>query len=222
MASRLKSRININIGQFASTKPLSPYFGFDRGLPVDRYYIEDFLARNQSDIQGTVLEVGDAAYSRQYGGERIKVQDVLHVSADNPEATIVGDMSQEGVLPEGHFDCLVLTQTLHLIYDMPAAVRQMRRALRPGGVALVTVPGITPVDTGEWGHCWYWSLTPAAARKMFEEAFGEANVTVSAYGNVYAATSFLHGAALSEVRKEKLLPYDPAYPVVVCVRAVAT
>jgi hypothetical protein len=146
-------------------------------------------------------------------------QDVLHVTADNPEATIVGDLCVPGVLPEGAFDCLVVTQTLHLIYDMHAAVAAMYRALRSGGALLRTCPGISQIDRGEWGATWYWSLTRPAAERMFGEVFGAANVDVEAWGNSYAAICFLEGLALEEVDTAKLDVLDTAYPVIVTVRA---
>ncbi len=101
-------------------------------------------------------------------------------------------------------------------------MEQIRKALKPGGVALVTVPGITPVDRGEWGASWYWSLTPAAAGRLFADAFGAESVTIAAFGNVFAATAFLHRAALEEVNTAKLDRYDEAFPVIVTVRAAAS
>ena len=34
------------------TKPISDIFGLDRGTPIDRFYIEDFLYKNKSLIKG--------------------------------------------------------------------------------------------------------------------------------------------------------------------------
>ncbi len=217
----VKQRAGLRLGRFAYTTPLSRQFGFDRGLPIDRHYIERFLAAHATDIRGRALEIGDDDYCRRFGGPRIVQQDVLHVHAENPLATIIGDLSTPGVLPDTVFDAIVLTQTLHLIYDMAAAVEHIRRALKPGGVALVTVPGITPIDRDEWGASWFWSLTPAAMQRLFADAFGAENVTVSAYGNVFAATAFLHGVAVEEVSQAKLDPYDEAFPVIVAVRVQA-
>jgi len=146
-------------------------------------------------------------------------QDVLHVAGDNPGATIVGDLSDPGVLPDGAFDCLVVTQTLHLIYDMQTAVAAMHRALKPGGVLLLTCPGISQVDRGKWGATWFWSITRPAAERMFADVFGAANVAVDARGNVYAAVCFLEGLALEEVDVAKLETLDASYPVIVTVRA---
>jgi SAM-dependent methyltransferase len=208
------------LGDFAGGQPASQDFGWDRGAPVDRYYIERFLEQHRADIAGRVLEVGDDAYSRRYGGERVSRQDILHVHAGNPLATLIGDLADPQALPEGAFDCVVLTQTLHLVFDLEGAVQNLHRALKPGGVALVTVPGLSQIDRGEWGDSWYWSIMPAAARRLFGTVFGPENVTVGARGNVYAAATFLAGLAQAEIDRRKLEPADPAYPVVVTIRAV--
>jgi SAM-dependent methyltransferase len=186
-------------------------------LPIDRYYVEAFLAERSTDICGRALEIGDASYCRRFG--RITHQDVLHVNAGAPEATIKGDLSQSGVLPLGVYDCMVITQTLHLIYDMRAAIRQMYKALKPGGVLLLTSPGISRIDRGDWKDIWYWSLTEASIRRLFVQAFGDENCDVGVYGNVYAATCFLQGLALDEVDRKKLDVLDPSFPVILTVRA---
>jgi len=208
----------VDMGHLARTQPLSRKFGFDRGTPVDRYYIESFLAENAGAIGGRVLEVGDAHYTRRFG-RGVTAEDVLHVSPESPEATIVGDLSQPSLLPEAAFDCLIVTQTLNLIYDMGAAVAAMHRALKPGGTLLLTVPGVSSIERGEWTDQWMWSLTVPAAETLFAGAFRPENLTVRAYGNVYAATCFLHGLALEEVRRDWLDRSDPFYPVIVSVRA---
>jgi len=209
------------LNTLARTIPISRDFGFDRGKPIDRYYIEHFLRQNAAHIRGRVLEIGDDHYSRRFGGEKIERQDILHISADNPVATITGDLA-DPILPAEVFDCMVLTQTLHFIYDMRAAVREIRRALKTEGVVLLTVPGISPVERyawSAWKETWFWSLTEYSAARLFGEVFGTDNVVVETFGNVYAATAFLHGLALEEIDVGKLFPTDEAYPIIVTVRA---
>lgn len=210
----------IDFGNLGGTEPISDQFGFDRGMPVDRYYIHDFLEKQAADIKGRTLEIGDDEYTARFGGDRTTRREVLHVHAENPAATIVGDLSVPHTLPENSFDCAVITQTIHLIWDMQAAVEELKRGLKPGGVLLLTTPGITQVDRDEWGAGWYWSLTQMSAKRLFETVFGAENVTLGCYGNVYAATSFLQGLAFEEVSREKLDVYDPAYPMIITVRAV--
>lgn len=211
----------MKLGQIASTVPLSTEFGFNRGTPIDRFYIEQFLAANAGHIQGRVLEIGDPGYSRRFGADRINRQDVLHARSGHPGATISGDLCDPRVLPSGVFDCIILTQTLHLIFDMPLAVAQLHRALRPAGVLLITVPGITPIDRGEWKDSWFWSLTGPALSRLLSGPFASTNIDVQTHGNLFAATAFLHGASVEEVSPRKLAMFDPAYPVTIAARATA-
>ena len=210
---------HVDFGDFGGVTPISSDFGHERGKPIDRYYIERFLAEHRQDIRGRALEIADPAYCTRFGSG-ITRQDVLHLSPDHPGATIFGDLSQPGVLPDSTFDCIIITQTLHVIYDMAATVRELYNGLRPGGVLLVTVPGVSSVDRHEWRESWYWSLTAQSARRLFAENFPEGETTVQAFGNVYAATSFLQGLAIEDVDRARLEPNDPAFPVIVTVRAV--
>ena len=112
----------VRFGDLRRTTPISRCFGFDRGLPIDRHYIERFLKRNAAAIGGRVLEIGDDAYTRRFGADRVSSVDILHVHGGNPRATIVGDLADARMLPPNAYDCIVLTQTLQLVYDVRAAV----------------------------------------------------------------------------------------------------
>jgi SAM-dependent methyltransferase len=197
----------------AGTRPVSNDFGWDRGVPIDRYYIEAFLAKHADDIRGRVLEIGDAAYCRRFGGDRIKVQDVLHVSADAKEVTIVGDLQVPGTLPAAAFNCIVATQTLQVIFDFNAALDALARAMRPGGVLLLTVPGISPIDRGEWSSVWYWTFTQQSLSRLAAAHFPGWDVRIVQHGNIFAAISFLHGLSAAEVDPAKLDVTDAAFPV---------
>lgn len=199
--------------------PVSREFGFDRGLPVDRYYIEGFLAAHAHLVAGRVLEVGDDAYTRRFGGDRVTRSDVLNIDAAIPGTTLVADLADAAHLPSGTFDCVVLTQTLHLVYDLPAAAATLHRILAPGGTLLLTVPGISPVSTDRWAETWYWALTPHAARRLFTEAFTDGEVDVTTHGNVLAGVAFLEGLAAHELSGRELDAVDPQFPLLVTVRA---
>jgi SAM-dependent methyltransferase len=208
-------------GGLASLEPVSRSFGFERGLPVDRWYIERFLRAHAADIRGRVLEVQEPAYTQMIGGDRVEHSEVLHAAPGNPEATLVGDLVTGEGIPDGEFDCFVCTQTLQFIYDLPAAVAGTRRALRDGGVLLASVPGITQisrVDRERWGE--YWRFTAQAVSRLFGDVYGAANVTVEAHGNVLAAACFLYGYAAEDLSEAELAHRDPDYELIVMVRAV--
>jgi SAM-dependent methyltransferase len=209
----------VSFGDLRRTRPISNEYGYDRGLPVDRYYIERFLSEHAHDIHGRVLEIGDAAYTRQFGGDHVTISDVLHVDESNPRATFVGDLRSADHIPPSAFDCFILTQTLQLIYDVPAALRTVYRILKPGGVVLATVPGISQISSDEWGKTWYWGFTSLSARRLFEEVFRKEDVEVAAHGNVLAATAFLQGLATEDLRQDELDYSDRAYEMLITIRA---
>lgn len=211
---------SVNFGNLRRLTPLSRVFGYDRGLPIDRYYIEGFLERQAGDIQGRVLEIGDATYTHRFGSDRITKSDVLHVVEGNPQATIIGDLTNSDLIPSDSFDCAILTQTLHLIYNMQDAVKTIYRILKPGGVALITVPGISQIAIDEWKDYWCWSLTCLSARRLFAEVFDDRYVTIEHYGNVLSATAFLQGLATQELTKAELDYRDPHYQMLITIRVV--
>lgn len=206
---------SVDLGDLTSVVPLDPNFGYGRGTPIDRYYIERFLEQHAADVAGRVLEVQENDYTIRFGGERVTKSDVVHLVAGNPRATIVGDLGDPSTLPEAAFDCVILTQTLHLVTEPAAALRSIARALVPGGTLLLTTPGITSV---EWGESWYWSFTSLSLRKLLLDAFGTAYLELESHGNVHAATAFLHGLAVEETEQERLDYVDLAYPVVLTAR----
>lgn len=208
------------LGNLLRLSPISREFGFDRGLPIDRYYIEGFLAAHRQDIHGRTLEAADRTYSFRFGGDRVLQSDVLHPQPGNPDATIITDLSCGDGLPSDLFDCILLTQTLQMIFDVRGALGQVCRALKPGGVLLATVPGISQIsryDMDRWGD--YWRFTSLSARRLCEEA-GFVDVRVTPYGNVLTSVAFLHGLAAEELHQNELNCCDPDYELLIGIRAV--
>ncbi|MEO8370911.1 MAG: glycosyltransferase [Candidatus Solibacter sp.] len=210
---------SLQFGTLRRVTPISRMWGYDRGLPIDRYYIENYLAHQAPDIRGRVMEIEDSTYSRRFGGSRVTRSDVLHVVEGNPLATIVGDLTDAPQIPDDTFDCIVLTQTLQLIYDLRAVVRTLYRILRPGGVVLTTFPGISQNNDRDWCDNWYWSFTPLSGRRLFEEAFAPENIRIDAFGNVLSAASFLYGISAGELTREELDFNERGYEVTIGLRA---
>jgi len=200
--------------------PISREFGFDRGQPIDRYYIERLLARHSKYIRGHVLEIKDASYTRRYGGDRVSVSDVLDIAEDNWRATIVADLTNASHVPSNTFDCIIFTQTLHFIYDVHSAVHTLHRILKPGGTLLATFPGTNRTSCRKFSGYYYWCFTQLAVQRLFEEYFPAKNVEVEGYGNVLAAIAFLDGLAAEELLQEELDYHDPDYAVVITLKAI--
>jgi hypothetical protein len=201
--------------------PVSRIFGFDRGKPVDRWYIERFLSAHAGDVRGRVLEVAETTYTQWYGGDDVTRSDVLYAAPGNPAATVVGNLATGEGLPLEAYDCFIMTQTLQVIYDVAAAVHGTRKVLAPNGVLLATVPGISQIsreDRRDWGD--WWRFTSDSARRLFSEAYGAENVEVEAHGNVLSAACFLYGLAAPELSEEELAHRDPDFELLMTIRAV--
>ncbi|MCK4352485.1 methyltransferase domain-containing protein [candidate division WOR-3 bacterium] len=183
---------------------------------MDRYYIENFLNKNKSHIKGHVLEVAENTYTLKFGDSEVEKSDILHLTQDNPNATIVGDITKKNILPENTFDCFIMTQTLLVVYDIKSAIKNSIKALKTGGVLLVTVPGISQIsryDMDRWGD--YWRFTDLSLRRLFEEVVPPENIEIEVYGNVLSAVAFLYGLAQHELTKKELDYEDKDYQVII-------
>jgi len=207
---------------FRSIKPLARKFGFYRGKPIDRYYIERFLANNSQYIRGKILEVSNDIYTKEFSIDTQSI-DILHVNSKNPKATIVGDLTNCDSLPKDAFDCFICTQTLQFIYNVPTAVQGIYQLLRSEGVVLLTVPGISQIsrdDNKRWGD--YWRFTELSLLKLFSEVFGKENVHVESYGNVLSSIAFLEGLSVAELTTQELDYKDADYQMLLTVVARKT
>ena len=206
-------------GDLRRTNPVSRDWGYDRGAPVDRRYIEDFLCAHSSDVRGVVLEVQEDDLTSACGGRRVTRHDVLDIDASNQRATILADLRHAPELAAETFDCIILTQTLHVVDDVGAALAECYRILKPGGVLLATFPAASRVclEYGENGD--FWRMTPAGTRVAVESAFAPADISYSAFGNVLTNVAFLQGLSASELTDAEFDEYDPYFPALTGVRA---
>lgn len=205
-------------GNLRRVRPFGEKSGGDRGTPIDRVYIEAFLDLHSGDVRGSVLEVGDARYTRRIGAGSVTEIQIVDIDPANPRATIAADLGQPGSLPADRFDCAILTQTLQYVADPGAAVANVVRALAPGGVLLVAVPGVARILFGPDGlDRWRW--TPAGLEELLRNSAPDLEIEVQGYGNVLTATAFLLGLAAEELTREELEVADPAYAILACARA---
>ena len=212
----------VDWGDLRRTDPVSRNWGYDRGVPIDRRYIDEFLAAHSSDVQGVVLEVQEDDFTLAFGGPRVTAHDILDIDPSNERATVLADLRAAPQLPSQAFDCIILTQTVHVIDDMAAALRECYRLLKPGGVVLATLPSASRVclEYGEHGDL--WRMTPAGARALFQSAFAPSDASYDAFGNVLTNAAFLHGLGCAELTDAEFEARDPYFPLLTGVRAKKT
>jgi len=200
-------------GNLRRVEPFSANFGFERGTPVDRFYLHKFLDANRSAITGRVLEVQMPSYTARYG------QDVTisHTVDINPKfrATYTCDLADAREIPNDSYDCLLAPQTLQHVGDLNAVLRTMLRVVKPGGVVLASASALLPlIADGE--DCWH--LSPAGWRRTLAREWAGADVSVEGHGNCLSAIAAMHGLALEELTEDELSAHDARYPVLVTIR----
>jgi len=213
----LPARQRVRWGNLRRTSPFDRRWGLGRGTPVDRVYIESFLERQATDVAGRCLEVMNRDYTERFGHEAVELSDVLDLDTTNELATVIADLGVPESLPESRYDCFIFTQTLHLVPDMRIALANCWRALRPGGVLLVTVPTLGVHVTAEGFEHDRWRVTPSGMRWMLGELHG-AESEVTAYGNVLACAALLYGISAEEMSRRDLEDHDEEFPLIVAAR----
>lgn len=208
------------LGAFRRTEPLSGDWGFDRGTPVDRYFIESFLAEHRSDIRGHVLEVQSSLYTDRFGAG-VERRSILDIDPSSRDATIHADLASADAIASEQFDCFILTQTLQFIFDVRAALRHAHRMLRPGGALLATVPSMSRIDK-DLATVDYWRFTAPACNRLFGELFSPDRLTIRTYGNVLAGSAFWKGLATEDVSTRELDLRDERFPVLIAIRGIKT
>lgn len=197
--------------------PISSQYGLDRGTPIDRVFIHDFIAKYAADIRGSVLEVADSTLTNRFGGDAVRERDVVDINAANPHATVIADLAEPDSLPSGRYDCFILTQTLQYASDLDAAMRNCWRSLAPGGTLLITLPAVGRIEYG-LADGDRWRLTPPGLEQVITDNCPDAKVEVRGYGNVLTCAASLYGLAAEDLEHDRLWYQDRLYPLVSCAR----
>lgn len=199
-----------------SLNPISNKFGFDRGKPVDRYYIETFLKDSQRHIKGHCLEIHDNKYTLIYGKNEVTKSDVLDIDTNNKFANIYGDLRKLDNIKDNTYDCLLITHTFGMIDDYESAIKECWRILKPSGTLIATVSSIGPIYDIENN---FWRFTEASIKYIFKKYFNKNSLYIRSYGNIFSAQAFWVGLSTEELNNQELNYNDPRFSVIIAVRA---
>lgn len=211
----------IDFGDLRRLSPIDAGFGLDRGKPIDRHYIEAFLARCGADVRGRVLEVAELTYTERYGGARDAAR-----RAEPRRGAPAGDVrrgSRGRRRPAGrdvrllhlHADAAVRLSTRTRGRDDAAHPEARRRAAAHGARHQ---PDQSPYGRERWGE--HWRFTPQSLKRLLGSAFDDADIDVRGHGNALASIGFLHGLACEDLTAAELDHEDDRYPLLVTARAV--
>ena len=197
-------------GNLRRVKPFSNDFGWDRGTPVDRYYVDRFFERHRDDITGDVLEIDQNIYTHRYGHDLRTVHSVD--IAPESEPMFLCDMAHsEDILPSEAYDCFLLPCTLQHFRELELCLRNVLRVVKPGGVILANAAGLFRLDQVGLD---FWRPTPDGWRELLKRVWPDCEVVVESEGNCLAIVAINLGLALEELRPEELDYYDARFPIV--------
>jgi SAM-dependent methyltransferase len=200
-------------GNMRRIAPFSTAYGFDRGKPVDRYYLDRFLDANRALITGRVLEVQVPSYTKRFG-EGVAESHTVDI---NPQfqTTYICDLADGSPIPSDYYDCFLAPNTLQHLLDLHPALRTMLRVVKPGGTVLASAAVMLPLIP-EGGD--YWRLTPEAWRIVLGADWPHCEITVQGHGNCLSAAAAMYGLAHEELKAAELDADDPRYPVLITIR----
>lgn len=196
-------------GNLRRTTPFSSSYGFERGTPIDRYYLHQFLSAHRDLITGDVLEVQTSGHTERFGHDVTRA-DTFDIVPQFSQTYLCDVAHCEDVIPSHAYDCLLLPNTLPHFRELDLALAHALRIVRPGGTILASAGGLLPL-TGDVPD--YWRLSPDGWRERLGAAWPGATIEIAGHGNCLAAVAAQMGLALEELSGAELDVQDPRYPV---------
>jgi hypothetical protein len=198
-------------GNLRSESPFSDNYGFDRGTPIDRYYLHNFLSLHRAEITGNVLEVQGSGYTCQFGCG-VTNADSFDI---NPTVrpTFVCDLARsESILASNRYDCCLLPNTLQHLRDLELCLVNALRVVRPGGIILASSSVLVPLIADGPD---YWRSSKVGWEQVTDRAWAGSETKIESHGNCLAALAALLGLAAEELNPAELDRQNARYPVLV-------
>ena len=187
-------------GNLRRTTPFSSSYGFERGTPIDRYYLHRFLSAHRDLITGDVLEVQTNSVHRALRPRRDARRHVRHRAAVRADLSLRlralrrRDSEPRLRLPAAAQHAAALPRAR----SRPRAVAAHRPAR--AGRSWRRPAGLLPL-TGDVPD--YWRLSPDGWRETLAAAWPGADDRVAGHGNCLAAVAAQLGLALEELTRRR-------------------
>jgi SAM-dependent methyltransferase len=203
----------IDLGDLRRLAPFDPMFGFTRGTPIDRYYLERFIEHIRPEVRGAVLEIGGKRANREtYGFDAATEYRAMDIKR-SPDVDLVGDVHDRGLIPPGTLDAIVIFNVLEHCARPWVVAENLRGWLRVGGKVFAMVPSVQRVHRQPRD---YWRPYPDGMEALFAD-FARCQLFV--YGNPLTALAAIMGIAVQELSTDELDRVNTGYPVATCVIA---
>lgn len=201
---------DVRFGDLRRSRPVSADFGADRGTPIDRYYLSQFIRQIQDKVRGRVLEVGGVQSNRlSYRFARIESFTTLDLEP-KVGVDVVGDLNDPCLFEPRRFDTIINFNVLEHVRTPWRSVENMAHWLDEGGHIATMVPSVQRVHLMPND---YWRMLPAALDAV-HSCFRERELFV--YGNALASVGALMGLAVEDFAPRDLDVLEADFPVATC------
>ena len=204
----------IDWGDLRRRFPLCNLFGFTRGTPIDRYYLDKFISEIRPQVAGTVLEVGGVLQNRElYQFSKATEYHTLDIAA-NPGVTSVGDVHDPATFKPESLDAVVIFNVLEHCHNPWVVVQNIYIWLKVGGKCFCMVPSAQRLHDipGD-----YWRPLPDGMQQLFQD-YRQKKLYV--YGNPLTVVANFMGISAEELSSDELDDFHPDYPVITCIVAM--
>ena len=199
-----------------SIKIYSEKFGFDRGTPIDRYYINTFLENLKLENSfNRSLEFGEIHYS-----DRFKVKEKYFLSHPAYETRAISSKQISFDLNSAHnydgikFDLILSTNVINFTKNPFVSIKHHMDMLNSGGTLVLTASASMPIskfDAERWGD--YWRIAPDGLNQLLRTLNCEYDI--HSFGSFVTSIAFLCGLSAEEVDPLDLNENDDRYPIIV-------
>ena len=197
-------------GNLRRVRPFSNHYGFDRGTPVDRYYLDRFLASHAQFVRGDVLEIQTPSYVIKYGTD-IRLSHSVDIEP-RFTPTYLCDLAAADIIPSDRYDCFLLPNTLCVLRDIRSCMRHMLRVVKPGGVVLASTAAMGPLQGDGMD---FWRMSAQGWRELAKETWEGHDWRIEGHGNCLTMVAATLGLAQEELTLGELEYQDDRYPVLV-------
>ena len=192
-----------------SDQPINQDYGWSKGTPIGRYYLNSYMRDFSKNISGLVLEFGQPTYAQNCDC----TYEIIDIDPTNFKANIHGDICSPTIGEEydSRYDVIICTAVLQYVTDPQMAVVNMRNMLKEGGALILAQQALSRVDPGVPAGTDRWRFTQHGIAQMME---GFELLDIHHYGNVYAVCAYMLGLPAEKVDIDKLAFADPFHPVI--------
>lgn len=200
--------------------PLTRNFGFYRGTPIDRYFINkwiyDFLDEIDSGNKLKGIEIGGFDYlkynSKKYLANELVPKRELKKSKDSLCINLNEPINKDFKLKE-KYDFVICTQVLHVLENDINGLRIIYKLLKKGGLIIGSTAGtINPIsiyDYKRWG-C-YRGYSDQGLKSILEKTGFECQIET--FGNFALAYEILNGAVVEDIDQSLFKENDEIFQI---------